>query len=1346
MDGHATTLSYSGSQIVITDAGGRSITLALSGGRILSATLNSSPVLSVGYGYTSGDLTSVTDMDGGITSFAYDSANQMTEMRSPRFYAAGSMPAAPTSCSATPPANMVANYYDPTTGLVDCQWDPDGRKTTFQYNSASGLAADQTSTLVTDPKGNETLDIFTAGLLTSETRASGTTQAATWTYMYDPISGGVSEIIDPSESVYGGNADVSNQVTQFFYDTNGNMLTEIDPLGRVTTSTYNIYNQITSVTPPILYGSTAATTTYSYDEPAYSTGGAGNLTTVSTPILSQTGASEGTQYTHYLYCANSTVPSACPTGVTPFEAGDVTAMIDPEGDTWNYAYDSDGDRISEMAPVTSDNSDGTGTYSATTKWAYNTSLGLVTAQLAPRYVLANPSATTCTTPAVGCTTYSYNFSASPTGSFSETTTDGDDNVTTTENDPDGNLSDSIDGDNNETLYTYDAAEQLTETTQGYGSSSPETSKTDYNLDGTIKDQIDADNDETQYAYDPLAHITSVTDPDNRITGFQYDALDNLLVRSDPGVTGCTTSSTTDGCTIYSYDADNEPIGINYNNPDVTPNITSEVYDLDGRRTSMIEQAPGSTTSTVTSTWSYDSLGRLTSTTDINGNTVSYGYDARSDLTCITYPNTSGLSCNTSPNAMSVTRAYDAAGRVSSIKDWLGNTTTYLYDADSNLTTQTAPTTGSPVVDTSTFDNADNLSSITAAQGSTGIDSFTYTYDGANQIHSVTSTGVPTDNHTYTYTPLQQLASDNTTSTYSYDPANNPIGLASQTSTNPTVQSFDPADQLKTSSQITLVGTASAKGSTTPTTVNLPAGTTTNDQILVAVTTDDGVTITTPTGYTKVEKVNTGTGSTNALTALYAKTATSSDTSVTVSLSAAAEYSINIAVYRGVNPTDPIDQKSDATKVSGTGVNVSGFTPTNPGEQLVYVAGALTSAKASWTFSTGFTAQTSEASTTIDQAIADEPLVGSATVGSQKAVSSQTGNLVGILTTLNPAQTTDTYDTRGDLTTITPPTGSPTTLSYNQARQLTSYASTTYGYNGDGLRMTKTTGSNTETFTWDQNAPTPQLLTDTNSTTTEDYIYDPNGLPLEQISGSGTVTWYHHDAQGSTRTLTNSSGVPIGTATYTSYGATQATTGTTTPLGYTGAYTDAESGLIYLINRYYDPTTGQFLSMDPLVDITQSAYGYVEDNPLNAIDPNGLGCGAFSFVCSAVGAVVHIDSVVVKATVDIAALAPYGVYYGSYEASKGINAVGSTFGGPGRDIAKVVAAPFAVPEGLGLAGDITIDFFKGVVFGDESIYDEGHQGYINPLHSFLPSWLRGPQIYLPGLYKNPCGRVRVDFSW
>ena len=125
--------------------------------------------------------------------------------------------------------------------------------------------------------------------------------------------------------------------------------------------------------------------------------------------------------------------------------------------------------------------------------------------------------------------------------------------------------------------------------------------------------------------------------------------------------------------------------------------------------------------------------------------------------------------------------------------------------------------------------------------------------------------------------------------------------------------------------------------------------------------------------------------------------------------------------------------------------------------------------------------------------------------------------------------------------------------------------------------------------------------------TVSYIYGPDGIPLEQMNTSGELLWYHHDQQGSTRLLTNNAGAVVGTASYNAYGQTTATTGTTTALGYDGQYTDPETGLIYLRARYYDPTTGQFITRDPLRTLTEEPYNYGGDNPVNGTDPSGTLC-------------------------------------------------------------------------------------------------------------------------------------------
>ena len=204
--------------------------------------------------------------------------------------------------------------------------------------------------------------------------------------------------------------------------------------------------------------------------------------------------------------------------------------------------------------------------------------------------------------------------------------------------------------------------------------------------------------------------------------------------------------------------------------------------------------------------------------------------------------------------------------------------------------------------------------------------------------------------------------------------------------------------------------------------------------------------------------------------------------------------------------------------------------------------------------------------------------------------------------------TYSYDARGNRTATNFPFATPKNANYDQADRLTGYTqgsttNATYTYDGDNLRTHKSVNATTTNYTWDEAGGLPLLLQDGS----DDYIYGPLGEPIERINATG-ATYIHQDHLGSTRLLTDTTGTNVGTYTYTPYGATSSHTGSATVnLQYAGQYTDPETGYQYLRNRYYDPITAQFISVDPAVEATQSPYGYVEENPLIGVDPSGLFC-------------------------------------------------------------------------------------------------------------------------------------------
>jgi RHS repeat-associated protein len=128
-----------------------------------------------------------------------------------------------------------------------------------------------------------------------------------------------------------------------------------------------------------------------------------------------------------------------------------------------------------------------------------------------------------------------------------------------------------------------------------------------------------------------------------------------------------------------------------------------------------------------------------------------------------------------------------------------------------------------------------------------------------------------------------------------------------------------------------------------------------------------------------------------------------------------------------------------------------------------------------------------------------------------------------------------------------------------------------------------------------------MLVETIGTESTSYVY--GGDLLAQREANSPNTYYHADGLGSVRAMSDSTGVISTRYSYDAFGRTRAQEGLArNPYQFTGQQVDAETGLVYLRARYYDPAIGRFLSRDPV--LTEHPYAYVGNNPISRVDLEG----------------------------------------------------------------------------------------------------------------------------------------------
>jgi len=201
-----------------------------------------------------------------------------------------------------------------------------------------------------------------------------------------------------------------------------------------------------------------------------------------------------------------------------------------------------------------------------------------------------------------------------------------------------------------------------------------------------------------------------------------------------------------------------------------------------------------------------------------------------------------------------------------------------------------------------------------------------------------------------------------------------------------------------------------------------------------------------------------------------------------------------------------------------------------------------------------------------------------------------------------------YDNNGNLTSKTDGSGT-TTFSYdeeNRLKQVTLPVGLTvsYAYDGLGRRIQRTTsaGAN-ERSVYDGSDALIDLNADWSVATT---YFNDRGIDnhLRQTNSTTGVSHFLADHLGSTAALTDQAGNVVEQESYDSFGNSPGSA--KTRYGYTGRERDPGTGLLYYRARFYDPQLGRFVSEDPIgLGGGIDQFAYVGNNPQNAKDPFGL---------------------------------------------------------------------------------------------------------------------------------------------
>ena len=962
----------------------------------------------------------------------------------------------------------------------------------------------------------------------------------------------------------------AGNVTALAYN-GSNLLTSVTgPFGHKLTFTYNVGNLIATVTLP-----DGGVLSYGYDAN-------NNLTSVSYPdktvrqyVYNESANTLGTNLPHAL-----------------------TGIIDELGNRYaTYQYDPFGQAVSSKHAGGADqvtityNADGSSTVKDALGNVHSYTLTTVFGMVLPTAVTGTP------VPNAGGQAFTYD-----TKGFLASRTDWNGNVTT---------------------YTHDIRGDETSRTEASGTAQARTITTTWHSTFHLPTQITEPNRITTFTYDSHGNLTqkTITDANNskniRSWSYTYNANGQVTKADGPrtdvaditqysydakGDLASVTDALGHVTTISAYDANGRPLTLQ----DPNGLITQLAYDPRGR---LLSRNTGGETMTYTydavgqvlkitqadasfTAFTYDAAHRLTQVSDNLGNKIVYTLDANGNQTKKqVYDPSSTLT-------RSLSQTFDAINRLQTSVGAQGQTTTYGYDSNGNLTSVTDPLTKAT---TRSFDALNRLiASIDPLSGKTQ-----YQFDANDNLAQVTDPR--SANTVYTYDGLgnktKQTSPDTGVTTYTYDAAGNIISSTDARGVQ-SLYSYDALNRL-------------IKKSFTPNNSYGDISSTTYQY-------DQGkYGIGHLTGMTDIS------GTTTWLYEIHGRAVQQQQTIGLVTLTTSYQYDATGRLSQLTTPANQIiayqynaNGQVNAVKVNGVVLfNAVQYQPFGPISSWVWGNG--TAYKRSYDLDgrlTKLPLGTDNRSITYD---ADSRITGQtsdgtvlsvspnfvtgANAGTTKYAIKTTGNALLSQTLPNSSVSTMGYDAVGNLLS-----DSFTSYQYDLGGRLINAGSNSFQVDGLGKRVAKVNlSTGNRYFAYDQAG---HLLGEYNAQglAIQETIW-LGDMPVGTVSASTGLLYVYPDHLNTPRTVTTQSNRVLWSWVSDPFGNGAPLTSnddTGKPYQYNlrfpGQYYDAETGLHYNMARYYNPVIGRYTQSDPIgLGGGINTYVYVKNSPLSMIDLKGF---------------------------------------------------------------------------------------------------------------------------------------------